>query len=142
MAELTTDEMRKMMKFTAVTIMICGMTALAGCVSSGNQTLKDETQASIGAKLTEGKTTKAQVQQNFGAPISTTFNDNAEEVWTYSLSNMQAGAENFIPYVGMFGGTAKGTEKRLIILFDRNNVVKRYSMTESKVESRTGIFNQ
>lgn len=128
--------------FRKMFVLVAVAGVASGCVSTGNQTLSNETEASVGAKLTEGQTTKAQVQQMFGSPSDTSFTSNAEEIWTYSLTDMQLGVENFIPYVGMLGGTASGTEKRLVILFGQNDVVRRYTMTEGAVETRTGVYNQ
>ena len=85
------------MKLKLLTAAGISLALLAGCVSSGNQTLKEETNETVGTKIIEGRTTKAEVQKQFGSPISTTFNDNAEEVWTFALSNMQAGPEPTFP---------------------------------------------
>ena len=42
---------------------------LGGCASAGNQTLKAENQQTVEQKITEGKTTKAEVQSMFGSPL-------------------------------------------------------------------------
>lgn len=40
----------------------------------------------------------------------------------------------------MFGSSMSGTRKALVILFDENDVVKRANMSESKIETETGVF--
>jgi hypothetical protein len=57
------------------------------------------------------------------------------------LTKMHGDAVNFIPVVNLFGSSASGQKKELVVLFDSNNVVKRYSMSESAVSRKTGIFN-
>jgi outer membrane protein assembly factor BamE (lipoprotein component of BamABCDE complex) len=119
---------------------ICIGFLLGGCVSAGNATLKDETEASVSDKLTEGKTTMPEVRAIFGSPIATSFTSNGDEIWTYQFSKMQADAVNFIPYVGLFGSSTTGKQKQLVILFNQRDVVKRFSMTDSDVSAKSGIF--
>lgn len=122
-----------------LTALVVGMT-LAGCASSGNQSLRDETEASVSAKLTEGKTTRSEVQQMFGSPYQTSFTSEGEEIWTYQLDNLQADAVNFIPVVGALGTSHSGKRKQLVVLFNNKNIVRRYSMTDSDVSVKTGVF--
>ncbi len=114
---------------------------LAGCASVGNQALKNETELSVSQKIVEGKTTKADVRSTFGSPNTTSFTDSGLEMWKYELAKMSADAVNFIPIVGLFGSSASGTKKELVVLFDQQGLVKRYSMSESPVTVKTGIFN-
>jgi hypothetical protein len=41
---------------------------------------------------------------------------------------------------GLLGSKAKGTRNELVILFDENDVVKRFNMSNSPIEAGTGIF--
>ncbi|MGQ0336214.1 hypothetical protein [Halomonas elongata] len=113
---------------------------LAGCASSGNQTLKDQSEASVSQVITEGVTTQSEVKQTFGSPMETSFTDNGLEIWEYSLSEVSADAINFVPIVNLFGSSASGKKKDLTILFDETDVVQRYSMTSSDVSHKTGLF--
>jgi len=61
---------------------------------------------------------------------------------TYELSKVSADAINYIPLVGLLGGSASGTKKELVVLCDENSIVKRFSMSESPVQTKTGIFNR
>ena len=115
--------------------------ALCGCMSSGNDTLRKETELSVSKKMVEGQTTKAEVRGMFGSPLKTTFTDGGLEIWTFELSKVSADAVSYIPLVGLFGGSASGTKKELVVLFDDNGVVKRFSMSESPVTTKTGLFN-
>ncbi len=78
----------------------------------------------------------------FGSPIKTSFTDGGLEVWTYEFSKVSADAVSYIPIVNLFGATASGTKKELVVLLDKSGVVQRFSMSESEVKQKTGVFNQ
>ncbi|WP_437888627.1 hypothetical protein [Phytobacter sp. V91] len=113
--------------------------ALAGCASSGNQSLKKESEASVKSKVVEGVTTKAEVKKIFGSPAKTSFTDGGKEIWTYELADVSLDAVSYIPVVNWFGSSASGTKKELVIMFDGDKV-QRYSMSESPVSTKTGLF--
>lgn len=115
--------------------------SMLGCASTGNESLRQENEVTISQKLTEGKTTKAQVRAMFQSPASTSFTDAGLEVWKYELSKMSADAVNYIPVVNWFGSSTSGTKKELVVLFDEKGILKRYSMSESPVSVKTGVFN-
>jgi len=132
--------MQNINKTSSVAIALA-LLALAGCASAGNESLRQETEASVQTKVVEGKTTKSEVRTMFGSPSSTSFTDGGLEIWNYELSKMKADAVNYIPLVGLFGSSASGTKKTLVLLFDDKGVVKKYSMSESPVNFKTGVFN-
>ena len=114
---------------------------LAGCASKGNEPLRKETELSIGTKLTEGKTTKNEVRKMLGSPLKTSFTDGGQEMSTYEFNNVTSDAINYVPVLNWLGSSASGTKKELVILFDKANVVQRYSMSESDVKVKTGLYN-
>jgi outer membrane protein assembly factor BamE (lipoprotein component of BamABCDE complex) len=130
------------MKSTILPVLVC-VTALfvAGCASKGNESLRKETEVSIGSKLTEGKTTKAEVRKILGSPLKTSFTDGGLEISTYEFDNVTSDAINYIPVLNWLGSSASGTRKELVILFDRANVVQRFSMSESNIKTKTGLYN-
>ena len=77
----------------------------------------------------------------FGSPAVTSYTDGGLEIWKYELSDVSADAVNFIPIVNMFGSSASGTKKELVLLFNDDNTVKKYNMSESDVSVKTGLFN-
>jgi outer membrane protein assembly factor BamE (lipoprotein component of BamABCDE complex) len=113
--------------------------ALSGCATVGNQSLKDETEQSVATKITEGKTTKADVREQFGSPGRTTFTDGGLEVWSFDLTHMSADGISYVPIVGLFAGSTSGTKKELVVMFDAASIVKRYSMSESPISMKTGL---
>lgn len=121
-------------------LMIASLFTLAGCASSGNESLRQETKESISTKIFEGKTTKDEVRATLGAPASTTFTDGGQEIWKYDRADIQSDAVNFVPVVNWFGSSYSGTKKELTILFDPNGIIKKYSWNDSPVSTKSGAF--
>ena len=113
---------------------------LSGCASSGNQTLKDETEFTVSAKVVAGETTAAEIKAMFGSPYETTYTDSGLLIWKFRLDDLKSDAINYIPIVNMFGSSVSGTRKELVVLFDENDVVRRSNMSESEVKTKTGIL--
>ena len=113
---------------------------LFSCASTGNQTLKTESEVSISSKIQEGVTTAAEIKAMFGSPYETTYTDGGLMIWKYRLDDMRSDAVNYIPVVNWFGSSMSGTRKELVVLFDDNDVVKRVNMSESDVKTKSGIF--
>lgn len=114
--------------------------ALAGCASSGNQSLKKESEASVKSKIVEGVTTKSDIKKTFGSASKTSFTDGGKEIWTYELADVSLDAVSYIPVVNWFGSSASGTKKELVIMFDGDKV-QRYSMSESPVSTKLVFSN-
>jgi outer membrane protein assembly factor BamE (lipoprotein component of BamABCDE complex) len=125
----------------ALAVAACVVT-LSGCAGTGNDSLRTESESTVSTKIVEGKTTKDQVRELFGSPMKTEFSDAGLETWHYEFSKLHGDAVSYIPVVNLFGTSASGEKKELVVLFDANNVVKRYSMSVSAVSQKTGIFNQ
>ena len=115
--------------------------ALGGCASVGNQALKSESETSVHAKITEGKSTKDEVKAIFGAPMKTSFTDGGLEIWNYEFTNVSADAISYVPIVNLFAHSASGTKKELVVMFNKSGVVERYAMNESAVSMKSGLAN-
>lgn len=115
---------------------------LAGCASTGNEKLRAESEATMSQKVVEGKTTKAEIRNMFGSPIKTSFTDGGLEIWNFEFTNVSADAISYVPIVNLFGATASGKKKELVVMFDQSSIVKRYAMSESDVAQKTGLFNR
>tara|TARA_B100001964_G_C13733557_1_gene379870 strand:- start:33 stop:422 length:390 start_codon:yes stop_codon:yes gene_type:complete len=109
---------------------------MVGCGTTGNESLRSESEISIDQKITEGATTLAEIKAMFGSPLKTTFTDGGLEIWTYEFDNVKLTAAS---YLNPFGSTFKGTKKELVVLFDENEIVKRARMSESDVEEKYGM---
>ncbi|MFY0635391.1 MAG: hypothetical protein JXQ91_16385 [Vannielia sp.] len=119
---------------------LAALLALTGCDSTGNKGISQETEESVQSKLTEGVTTQAEVRQMFGAPGNVTFSAGGHDIWSYDYSEMKQSALNYIPYINQLGSSAKGTRKQLVILFNARKVVRRYTLMESEMVERSGLF--
>nr|WP_313081390.1 hypothetical protein [Pulveribacter sp.] len=129
------------MYLAKATSLVIAAVLVTGCASVGNETLRNETETTVQGKMVEGKTTKAEVRALFGSPLKTSFTDGGLEVATYEFTNVSADAISFVPIVNLFGASASGKKKELVVLFDRAGIVQRYSMSESDVKQKTGLFN-
>ncbi|MFC5549977.1 hypothetical protein [Massilia aerilata] len=114
---------------------------VTGCASVGNESLRKESEASVSQKIVQGKTTKNDIRSMFGSPTKTTFTDGGLEIWNYDFSNVSADAISYVPIVNLFGASASGKKKELVVMYDQADVVKRFSMSESDVTHKTGLFN-
>ncbi len=117
---------------------------VAGCANTGNKSIANATPESVETLLKIGETTKEEVTAIFGAPITAMYTDGGLLIWTYRYDDTTAlTAEtvgSFLFTMGLAGGKSEGTRNELVILFDKNDVVKRYNMSNSPIESGSGIF--
>lgn len=127
---------------TTAAVLALTLALLTGCASTGNESLRKETEASVSEKVVEGKTTKEEVRAMFGSPLSTSFTDGGLEIWKYELSKMSSNAINYVPYINLLASGHHGVKKELVIMFDDKGVVKKRSMSESAVNQKTGLLNQ
>lgn len=117
------------------------VTLLGGCASTGNRVLKSETEKTVSTKLQQGKSTKTQVKKLYGDPTTTSFTDAGNEVWKYTFEDVTGDAVNYIPVVNWFGSSFSGSKKELTILFDKDDIVQRFSMVDSDVKRKSGVYN-
>ncbi len=123
------------MKKMALVILVA--LTVAGCASSGNQQLKNETETSVQTKIQEGKTTKAEVKTTFGSPDAVSYTDGGNEIWKYSFAKVKVNGTSFIPFYGLFHNGTNGTKKELTILF-KDDKVQKYTMAESAINTKSG----
>ncbi|BCI68206.1 outer membrane protein assembly factor BamE domain-containing protein [Acetobacter aceti] len=111
---------------------------LAGCASSGNESIKNETSETLQTKIIDGVTTKEQVKSQFGDPLETSFTDSGHEIWKYVFAKTQQNGTNFIPYYGAFSSGSHGKAKSLTIIFN-DDKVWHHTLSESAVKNHAGI---
>ncbi len=132
-----------MKKFISICFLAVITTTFTGCMSVGNDTLAKETEQSVGNKIIKGKTTKQQIRSMFGSPLTTNFTDSGLTVWEYRFTKSKNDLMNFgVSMLTLgFGTKHQSDVKELKIIFDDNNVVKNYNMSESEVSAKSGILN-
>jgi len=123
------------LKIVRVLVFIVFGATAVGCVSPSEpltQKNSQLTQGNVQMNLEVGKTTKADVLENFGSPNITTRDGSGKEVWTYqraaqvAQSSSQSGYWTII--LGGQSSDSSGFESSssmitLIIKFDSNDVV-------------------
>ncbi|PWB60130.1 MAG: hypothetical protein C3F18_00085 [Nitrosomonadales bacterium] len=123
----------------SVVLCLTAVAFLGGCATAGNEKMKDQNQSSMQQKITEGKTTKAEVQAAMGDANTVSFTDSGNEIWTYKYSRATPQLQSFIPIVNLFSRGADVNTKELVVLFDKNNVVSKYTMRETNDVVKSGI---
>tara|TARA_B110000503_G_scaffold113266_1_gene170001 strand:- start:84 stop:482 length:399 start_codon:yes stop_codon:yes gene_type:complete len=126
-------------------IILIGFTLiLSGCTGAGNESIKNATESQVKKQIIEGVTTKDQIQAMFGSPIKTSYTGNGSLIWTYQFDDTTALTPETIGSVlftwGLAGTKTKGTRNELVVLFDENNLVKKFNMSNSKINSGTNLF--
>jgi|AntAceMinimDraft_12_1070368.scaffolds.fasta_scaffold255671_1 outer membrane protein assembly factor BamE (lipoprotein component of BamABCDE complex) len=116
--------------------------SLIGCGTTGNTSLKSENESTISKKIQIGKTTKTDIHNMFGSPLSSSF-DGGLLVWNYELDDTSMdmiSIPSLLFTLGLAGTRHSGTRKQLTILFDDDSVVKKMNMSESPVSTGTMLM--
>ena len=123
--------------------LLMGLIALSACVSSTtpvddrNSSL---TQGSVQMNVVEGKTTKAEILEVFGAPNITTRDSSGTEVWTYQRAGQAAQfSSSSGGWTVLFAGqsyansgfSSSSRMMTLIIKFSQNDIVSDFSSRTS-----------
>lgn len=132
--------MKNSIRKTVAAFSLSCFLGLAGCASGGNESIKNETAASVAQKIHDGVTTKEQVRALFGDPAQTGFTDSGHEQWQYAFTDTHDSAMNFIPLYGDLKQTSHGTEKTLSIIFN-GDVVWHHAMSASKTTMNAGVLH-
>ncbi|QTF10883.1 hypothetical protein HC231_19255 [Brenneria izadpanahii] len=104
----------------------------------GNQSIKNETQQSIASKITNGRTTKSDIERQFGEPTRKTALDSNEDMWLYSIMNSNMSAISYIPIVGIFSNGTDVKSKSLTVTF-KGDKVENCSFSESNDSVHNGL---
>ena len=115
---------------------------VAGCASSGNESIADATGATVSSQLVKGRTHQTEVRGLYGDPMKTSFASNGNESWEYEFSRMHSKPTNFIPYVNLVHSGAEGDKKSLVVFFDKQKIVQDYTMSTSKVQVSRGLITR
>lgn len=115
------------------------LVGIASCASPSNKPEQKSnlTMGTVKSQIEKGKTNQAEIIKLLGSPNITTKNRQNDEVWTYSRqsTDSESGAHGWSAiFAGSnkaFSSTASSTFD-LIITFDKNDVVKDYSVVSSQ----------
>ena len=123
---------------------ILSFALVTGCADVGNKSIKNVNTEQAQAVIIEGVTTKQQVNDLFGGPYETTFTDNGEMIYRYQYDDTTAFTPETVGSIlltfGLAGTKTKGNRNELTILFDENDIVKKFNMSNSDIEAGTLLF--
>lgn len=114
------------------------ITLLAGCSAAGNEKLGAATRQALQQQLTQGVTTKAQLEATLGPPNSVTF-ERSREQWTYEYSHSTPGLITFVPVLNLFVRQSYVRRKQLVVLFDEQDVIDNYAYTDGTSTTKFGL---
>ena len=129
------------MKAANIFVSLAIALGLSACATSGNVKMKDQTQSSVSQQIVEGKTTKAEIVQAFGQATTVSFTDAGNEIWTDKHSRDVSHVRNFVPYVNMISSGSDTVTKELVDMFNKNEIVSKYTMREIQGTSHQGIIH-
>jgi outer membrane protein assembly factor BamE (lipoprotein component of BamABCDE complex) len=130
------------MKRSSVLISLLSACVVAGCISSGNESIADATGATVAGQLVKGRTTQADVRKLYGDPLKTSFSANGFETWEYEFTRLQSKPTNFIPYINLVHSGAEGDKKTLVVFFDKQKVVQDFTMSTSRINTSQGLVTR
>lgn len=105
---------------------------LVGCASGGNEKVGAESKRSIAKMVIPHVTTRAEVERIFGKPDNISFTTENLEVWRYFYCHSRLSANMYIPIFGVLGPVSTTKTKTLIIYFDVDNKVLKYTFDIEK----------
>ena len=123
----------------AVVVAIFGLCA-AGCSTVGNGRLVQLDAVQAQALLVPGRTTRDDVRQALGDGAVIRFQSGLE-TWHYEYREGIAKGWDDVPYVNLIVARLDRPIKELVLLFDANGVLKRWSLQEYRsrdASARTG----
>ena len=128
-----------MKKTIAIAIMLM---ALQACGSVGNKSMKDQSASTV--NIVRGETTIQEVTAKFGVPLTTTFTENGNKIYTYVYDDASAFTAETVASVvltwGLAGSKTRGERRELAVLFDHRDIVKNYTVHVSQIEAGTMLF--
>jgi outer membrane protein assembly factor BamE (lipoprotein component of BamABCDE complex) len=130
------------MKRSSLVMLLLSACIVAGCISSGNESIADATGATVAGQLVKGRTSQADVRRLYGDPLKTSFSANGFETWEYEFTRLQSKPTNFIPYVNMIHSGAEGDKKTLVVFFDKQKVVQDFTMSTSRINTSQGLITR
>ena len=122
----------------AIILSLIFLSACAG--KSRSQFLEKLSTKEISTKIIKGETTKSQVQKLYGDPSDIDLLPDGKENWAYIFKKSTAEGVNYIPYVSLAYSGTNDITKKLKILFNSSGIVEFFSLSNSKGETKMGLF--
>lgn len=116
---------------------LIGLIWFLGCSASQPTQKSNLTFAVVKSKIKKGQTSQAEILETLGSPNITTKNRQNDEVWTYSRQSYDSESGAYGGGLIIFGGhkafsSSSAQSFDLILTFDKNDIVKDYSVVASQ----------
>lgn len=132
--------------FKIRSILFCSLIwVLSSCTttgSTGNTILGDSKKAEIYQAINDNITTKSDARKFFGDPSDIDYYENTgQEKWIYLHVDKSSLWRNYLPIVNFFTRGSKDIQKKVILIFDKDGILKKSLVSENKGETKHGFFD-
>ncbi len=121
----------------AMALLLVALASL-GCASYGGPRVSQEKIAQV----KEGQTTRAQVIEILGSPMTSTLTSDGKEVFMYYSGTARSSAQNFIPVVNLVQSKVNMDTQSINVLFNKDGIVEKMTATNSKSDVKYGIATE
>lgn len=118
---------------------------LGGCTSTGstgNQVIGNNDKANIYQIIHDNITTKSDARKMLGDPSDVDYYENTgQEKWIYTHVDKSSLWRNYIPIINFFSRGTTDVQKKVILIFDKDGILKKNLVSDSKGETKHGLFD-
>jgi len=129
-----------MKNFYTIVILLLSTLICSCAAKTGHQFLEKMSTEEISSKLIKGHTTKEEVKGLFGDPSDVDIMPDGKEQWVYSFVRSEQKGVNFVPYANLVYNGTNDNIRKLKILFTNCGKVEFFAFSNSKGETKTGLF--
>lgn len=118
-----------------ISLLVCLFLTAFGCATSGNPAVGSE---ALVNQIKLGETTKEEMRRLFGQPTVMSRHSGTPfpevtgwsasslsfEAWNYTYASTEVHPVTFIPFVGLFAGSATSTMSQITLTFDDQGIVR------------------
>jgi len=127
--------------FYKITSMLLIIFVLTGCTTTGSTELGSIQKTHLNDKIIKNESTMQDIEQMLGNPTSTKTNSNNKEIWTYDFSSSRKTLPSYIPLIKEFSRGITNKSKKLIIYFNKNQIVKNYTYRAKELQKNSGFLH-
>lgn len=110
--------------------------------SSGNTVIGDAKKSEIYQLINDNITTKSDARKFLGDPSDIDYYENTgQEKWIYLHLDKSSLWRNYIPVVNFFTKGTKDVQKKVIIIFDKDGIMKKSLVSQNLGETKHGLFD-
>lgn len=118
---------------------------LSGCTttgSTGNIVLGDSKKSEIYQAINDNITTKSDARKFFGDPSDIDYYENTgQEKWVYLHLDKSSLWRNYVPIINFFSRGSKDVQKKVILIFDKDGLLKKSLVSENIAETKHGLLD-